>query len=242
MKPQFAIMLLAAFLPACSLAPRAALDTTHFPVSQISTRIIRKGQPNGDIGGAKARVDYTRIEGQWAEPRFVKYTNEDTYYGSSKHRGWFIELYSSATAEEANAILNATDGYKAELGRSSNASARIYPRFERKQFAWGSAVSFFVQYQNCNTNYVPNNGMLEYEVHGLAKNGVYVRANFGVTHPSLVEFGPGVRDHRDGNPENPNSPMRKDRDYLLVEKASESNFEPPLQKIDEFINGLVIKR
>ena len=240
---RFAIPILAAFLTACSSAPHVTLDTTHFPVSRISTKIIRKGQPNGDIGGVKAQVDYTRVEGQWTEPEFTKYANEDyTYYGSSKYRWWFVELYSSATDKESNAILNAADGYKAGLGRSSNASARIYPRFERKEFVWGRAVSFFVQYQNDNTNYVPNNGMLEYEVHGLTKDGVYVRANFGITHPRLGEFGPSVRDHREGDPKDPHSTMREDPDYLLVERASGSSFEPSLQKINEFVNGLIIKR
>lgn len=242
MKPLFVITILAAFLPACSSAPRAILDTAHFPVSQISTKVIRKGQPTGDIGGVKAHFDYARIEGQWAEPGFKKYTKDGTYYGSSKYRWWFVELYCSATDKDTNAILNATDGYKARLGRAGNASARIYPRFERKQFEWGKAVSFLVQYQNDNTNYVPNNGMLLYEVHGLTKDRVYVRAQFGVTHPRLEEFGEGVRDHRDGNPEDPHSPMRKDPDYRLVETVSGSSFEPSLKKIDEFVNSFVIKR
>ena len=61
---------------------------------------------------------------------------------------------------------------------------------------WGEAITFLTQYQNDNTNYVPNNGMLEYQVHGITWDRHYtIRAEFGITHPRLTEFGPKVHYH-----------------------------------------------
>jgi hypothetical protein len=132
----------------------------------------------------------------------------------------------------------AKDGYEADLGFTLDASPRIYPRFQHKHFSWGEAVSFLVQYQNDNTNYVPNNGMLLYEVHGVTTDQRYtVRAQFGLTHPRLTEFGPGVRDYRD-DASNPDSPMRRDRDYRLVEHCPNDAFQPSIKDIDAMLDTL----
>jgi len=80
--------------------------------------------------------------------------------------------------------------------------------------------------------------MLTYEVHGITQGSKYVRARFGVTHPELVEFGPDVRDHRDGDPSDPDSPMRRDPHYRLVKMASDDSFEPSLAEIDRFLDTL----
>jgi hypothetical protein len=83
----------------------------------------------------------------------------------------------------------------------------------------GQSCSFLVQYQNDSTNYVPNNGMLLYEVHGVTYDKRFtIRAKFGLTHPRLTEFGPTVRDYHDDTFKS-ESRMRRDRDYLLVEKC-----------------------
>lgn len=172
----------------------------------------------------------------------MTYSKTGTYYGGTKERWWNIEIHSAASEKTRKAIESTGDGYTADLGRAINASARIYPRFERKKFKWGNAVSFFVQYQNDNTNYVPNNGMLTYEVHGLTPDGRYIRACFGVTHPDLMEFGPEVRDDRDGDPADPSSVMRRDPHYRLVEEAQPGAFQPSLAEIDAFLNTLHIDK
>lgn len=182
----------------------------------------------------------TIVRGRWTARGMTKYRKTGTYYGAQKHRWWSVEIHDKATASQRKAIMDASNGYDADLGWEINASLRICPRFERKSFSWGNAVSFLAQYQNDNTNYVPNNGMLTYEVHGITREGKYARARFGVTHPGLVEFGEGVRDYRDGDPADPASPMRKDPHYRLVEKAPPSSFEPSLSEIDRFLDTLGI--
>ncbi|QIF01054.1 hypothetical protein [Roseimicrobium sp. ORNL1] len=124
------------------------------------------------------------------------------------------------------------------MGYNINSSPRIYPRFTRKSFPWGDAVSFIVQYQNDNTNYVPNNGMMSYEVQGVTHDHRYtVRARFGITHPRLDEFGPKVRDYSDDTFK-PDSPMRRDRDYVLVERCPDTAFQPSLEDIDAMLQTL----
>jgi len=185
----------------------------------------------------------TIIAGRWTDQGTAEYRKEGTYYGAQKNRRWSVEIHSRITDKQRQAITSDSNGYNARLGWTINASLRICPRFERKSFAWGQAVSFLAQYQNDNTNYVPNNGMLIYEVHGITKDGGYVRARFGVTHPGLTEFGPEVRDYRNGEPADPASPMRKDPHYRLVETASPASFEPSLSEIDRFLETLgAVKR
>ena len=147
------------------------------------------------------------------------YKRQGGYGTGAEQRSWSVEVQSGTSDRVLRALQTAKDGYEAELGHAINASARIYPRFTRKRFSWGEAASFIVQYQNDNTNYVPNNGMMIYEVHGVTHDRRYmIRARFGITHPRLVEFGPQVRDYRD-DASRPDSSMRRDRDYLLVEQC-----------------------
>lgn len=179
----------------------------------------------------------TIIKGRWTASGAREYQKSGTYYGAQKHRGWSVEIRDKATARQREDIMSASNGYDTELGRAINANLRICPRFERKSFSWGQAVSFLAQYQNDNTNYVPNNGMLAYEIHGITNDGKYVRARFGVTHPDLIEFGEGVRNF-DDDPSDPKSLMRKDSHYRLVERAPPGSFEPSLSNVDRFLDTL----
>ncbi len=139
----------------------------------------------------RAERPTTKLYGRWTDPSFVSYPARGTSYGEAKHRGWVVTVQRGVSPKVQSA-LRAKDGYEANLGDAIDASPRIYPRFRHKHFAWGEAVSFLVQYQNDNTNDVPNNGMLRYEVHGVTSDGRYtVGAQFGLTHPQLAEFGPG---------------------------------------------------
>jgi len=226
----------------CAIAPTVTLTADAFPVSNVSTESYAKGQQIGDESFPPlqrlAESSMTILEGRWAAKGETVYGITGTYYGAQKHRWWSIEVCSQATRKQRKAIAEAASGCEIELGWAVNASLRICPRFERKSFPWGQAVSFLAQYQNDNTTYVPNNGMLSYEVHGVTQDGKYVRARFGVTHPKLAEFGSGVRDYRDNGPADLTSPMRKDPHYRLVEAASAESFEPSLAEIDRFLGTL----
>lgn len=214
----------------CSSGGPGMIDTQSVPVSHVSTRVFRAGERTVDdptFGpGSETPEGFQRVTGQWRAD------------GAAKEQAWTVELYPSTRPGIREAILHATDGYKAGLGSTVNASARIYPRFERKKFRWGTAVTFLVQYQNDNTNYVPNNGMLAYEIHGLTRDGQYVKGRFEVTHPKLTEYGSEVRDYQEGDPAEPGSPMRKDRDYILVESCPAGEFQPSLSEIDRFVGTL----
>lgn len=185
----------------------------------------------------RAQEPITRLSGTWINPNFVQYSRSGTYYGSAKERNWTIQVERGASKAVSDG-LKARDGYEANLGFALNASPRIYVRFRHKHFAWGDAVSFLVQYQNDNTNYVPNNGMLLYEVHGITKDGRFtINAQFGITNPRLAEFGPAVRDYRD-DPFKPDSRMRRDKDYLWVERCPDQVFQPAIGDIDAMLDSM----
>ena len=97
----------------------------------------------------RAQQPTTKFYGRWTDPSFVSYPARGTYYGRAKERNWTGEVKRSASPKVWRA-LQAKDGYEAGLGSILDASPRIYPRFRRKHFAGGEAVSFLVQYQNDN--------------------------------------------------------------------------------------------
>jgi hypothetical protein len=202
---------------------------------------FRQGTPLVDdpIFGPISRAERPTaiLSGQSVSPAFISYAGGG-YGTGTEQRGWSVEVQSGPSNRVLHALQSAKDGYEADLGRSINASARIYPRFAHKRFSWGEAVSFITQYQNDNTNYVPNNGMMTYEVHGVTTDRRYtIRARFGITHPRLVEFGPRVRDYSDDTFK-PDSPMRRDRDYILVERCPDTAFQPSLKDIDAMLDTL----
>lgn len=177
------------------------------------------------------------ITGQWQSPDFQTFSSSGTYYGSAKRRHWKITVDRGVTIKTSDAIADAKDAYAAKLGVLPGSGAYIMPRFERKTFSWGKAVSFLVQYQNDNTTYVPNNGMLMYEIHGVTFDGRFtVMGRFGVTHPRLTEKEP--RDYRDGDSADPNSPVRQDPHYKLVEICGVGEFQPGLDEIDRMIDSI----
>ncbi|CAN5659261.1 hypothetical protein BH11VER1_BH11VER1_36500 [soil metagenome] len=221
--------------------PRFALTITDGFDHHIGRHTYRQGAPlvNDAIFGPINRAERATavVCGNSVDPAFVSYAGGG-YGTGAEQRGWRVEVQSGASDRVLRALQNAKDGYEADLGCAINASARIYPRFTRKHFSWGEAVSFIVQYQNDNTNYVPNNGMMIYEVHGVTHDRRYtIRASFGITHPRLTEFGPQVRDCRD-DAFKADSPMRRDRDYLLVERCPDTAFQPSLKSIDAMLETL----
>ena len=234
-------------LASCTLispSPKFAMSVPPAFSEAVERRIYRPGDPLTDSAmyrrmfpKYRAKHPIARLDGRWVDPSFTTYRESGLYYGWIKHRGWTVEVERSASQKVMQA-LQTKDGYEARLGFALNASARIYPRFRHEHFSWGEAVSFLVQYQNDNTNYVPNNGMLQYEVHGTTSDQRYtIRAMFGLTHPRLREFGPGMHDHRD-DAAPPNSPMRRDRDYVLVERCSDDAFQPSIKAIKAMLDTI----
>ncbi|MEO5754478.1 MAG: hypothetical protein ABIR38_07200 [Chthoniobacterales bacterium] len=229
---------------AVSPPPEFAMSVPPAFSAATERRTFPQGAPLTDDAMARQMFpDYraehptTRLYGRWTDPSFTTYRRSGTYYGAAKTRGWSVEVEQGASPKVLRA-LQAKDGYEADLGFALNASPRIYPRFRHKRFSRGEAVSFLVQYQNDNTNYVPNNGMLLYEVHGITTDQRFtIRAQFGLTHPRLTEFGPAVRDYRDDTSK-PDSPMRRDRDYRLVEHSSDSAFQPSIKDVDAMLETL----
>lgn len=244
MQPRLALLGLVLICSNCADRVGFKYDASRFPLERISQTTFGKGEPTIPDGpfayASRAEEDLQQVSGVWRPSGAVQYFGTRTYYGEPKTRSWMIQIYRRANDRVASSIRTAENGYQAKLGKTINASARIYPRFERKRFRWGEAVSFLVQYQNDNTNFVPNNGMLQYEVHGLTDHGRYIRASFGVTHPDLVEFGPGVRSHRDSETGNPSRGMREDPHYQLVETAAADEFQPSLAEIDALLDTLEI--
>jgi hypothetical protein len=192
--------------------------------------------------GIISAVLFGRALNQFFDPALVSYTRSGTYYGNTKYRTWSIEVTKGADRDVVEALEN-NDAFKAAEVWAIDSSPRICPRIERKKFSWGEAITFLTQYQNDNTNYVPNNGMLEYQVHGIAWDRHYtIRAQFGITHPRLTEFGPKVRYHDPpGTGNDPGPAMRKDPDYVRVEKSPPEKFQPSIREIDAMLDGLRVK-
>ena len=208
-------------------APKATVRTPSSYQGSIATKAIKQGTSlDLSLPEIKATDSYTVISGEW---------------DSSQYHSWRIEVHYGLAPYIWKAWQTAKDGYDANLGSIIDAGARIYPRFQRRKYPWGYAMTYLVQYQNDNTNYVPNNGMLEYEIVGFTKDHRYtIRADFSVTHPRLTAFGPKVRDYRDDTFKS-DSKMRRDPDYILVEKCPGAKFQPSLDTIDAFLDTISIR-
>jgi hypothetical protein len=172
----------------------------------------------------KAKVPTTRIEGEWGNPTPAQHPLD--------HR-WRIDVESTDAKSTADAIAKATSGYDAGLDRDGN---YMFARFERKQFRWGKAISYFSQFTDDTGGYVPHNGGLTYEVWGTtADNRHIVHLRCSITHRALEEWGPKVRTTRSM------MELHADKDYKLVEICPASDFEPALSELDRLLDTLVIK-
>jgi hypothetical protein len=151
--------------------------------------------------------------------------------------GWTIHAFARYSPKVAAAVATAKDGYEADLNIEPeffgvNERSDMFPRFERKHFTWGEAVSFFTQSTQDPGLYVPHNGHLSYEVWGMTRDQKYtVVASVSVRHPNLAEW----RDARSLRA------LKRDKAYKLVEKCSPDEFEPTLTAFDRMLDTLVIR-
>jgi hypothetical protein len=237
-------------MTSCSVMERTA-SPPNFDVTlpeEANHQVEHKKYKEGDSLDAfffnwKAASPQHVLSGQWNASNFENYESKGSYYGGSQHRWWKITIQRGVSEKLKKAVLHAQNGYEAELSHRPSASARIYPRFERKSFSWGKGVSFLVQYQNCNEDLSPNNGMLEYEVHGFTSDGLFtVVASCGVTHPDLPSVNDihKVRGYRYNGTTAADTrwPLRQDPDYKLVESCAADAFEPSLASVDRLADSL----
>jgi hypothetical protein len=236
------VMALAGCASPSQTAPKVTIHAPSQFQDSLAHKQIKKGTLLDEFTKTRAPDSYAVVSARWTDPNFRSYTVEGTYYGATKYRGWHIEVHRGVNPKILRAWESAKDGYDADLGQTIDASARIYPRFKRMRYPWGFGMTYLVQYQNDNTNYVPNNGMLEYELVGFTKDRQYtIRADFGVTHPKLTEFGPKVRDYNDYTFKN-DSKMRQDPDYILVGKCPASEFQPSLDDIEAMLDTISVRQ
>ena len=173
----------------------------------------------------KAKVPTSRIKGEWSNPTPAKYPFE--------HR-WRIDVECVDATATAQAITKATSGYDARVDRDGN---YMFARFERKEFKWGKAISYFSQFSQDTGGYVPHNGHLTYEVWGTTTDNRHIiHLTCSVTHRALEEWGPKVRTTRSMEE------LHADKDYKLIETCPSFEFEPAMEELDRLLDTLVIKR
>jgi hypothetical protein len=172
----------------------------------------------------KAKVPTARIEGEWGNPPPA----QDHF-----DHDWRVDVESTDAHLTADKIAKATSGYDAGVDRDG---CYMIARFERKQFRWGKAISYFSQFSQDTGGYVPHNGGLTYEVWGTtADNKHIVHLTCSVTHRALEKWGPKVRTTRSMKE------LHADKDYKLVEACASSDFEPALSELDRLLDTLVIR-
>jgi len=154
---------------------------------------------------------------------------------------WSVRVYARFSPRAAAAYTSARDGFQADLNEEpeflgSTNRSYMYARFERKQFPWGNAVSFFSQFTQDTAIYVPHNGHLTYEIWGVTPDHKYtVIARLSVSHPKLADWGPKVRDAGSI------AALKQDRDFKLVEACSSAEFKPSLTLFDHMVASLRIQ-
>src|SRR5690349_13718566 len=168
------------------------------------------------------------------------------WFGSRKvsqadMHAWMVHVYSCYSRKIAAAYRSAGDGFQADLNEGpeflrSGDRSYMFARFERKQFPWGNAVSFFSQFTQDTALYVPHNGHLTYEIWGVTADHKYsVVATLSVSHPKLANWGPEVRASRSVEK------LKQDRDFRLVESCSPDDFTPSLTAFDRLVGSLRIQ-
>jgi hypothetical protein len=191
----------------------------------VDRHAFRRGESLGEgapYESEKATSALTRIGGEYAK--------------GDAH--WSVEVTRGAAPNVLRALATAKDGYDANLGYLPGFAPVLYARFARKQFRWGDAVSFLVQYQVEAPTYAPNNDRLTYEVHGVTKDHRYtVRAIFfDIQHPGL-KLQSQTRSYREDSSK-PDAPIRRDPAYILVEHCPDTAFQPSIKDIDAILNEL----
>lgn len=162
---------------------------------------------------------------------------------SDSHR-WSVTVYATFSKKVAAAYASTKNGY--QLGMTEGTELEtpdwgsyMVARLHRKQFRWGTAVSFLSQFTQDAWMPAPQNGRLEYEVWGVTADRKYtVVARVSVSHPKL-------RDEED-DPDTLRSfrtieALKRDPDYKRIERCKSEEFTPSLTAFDEMLDSLTIR-
>jgi len=183
-----------------------------------------------------ALASMTRYEGYWGSPH---------RYDRIGHSSWWIDIYAADSLRFVAAYARAKDGYEANLEEWSDffsttektgpvqTLSYMFARFERKQFAWGDAVSFLSQGGQDTGIYVPcKYRFLTYEIWGVTKDRRYtVVMHTVVSNPHLPE----CKDVRTVEA------LKNNQAYKYVETCAADEFLPSLTAVDKFIDSLRLK-
>ncbi len=233
-------------------------------------------------------IDWMRTPATAAMTRYKAYWSAEAQGADTKH-GWTIDVYSMHSAKVADAYEHASDGYVADLDElidflspprprpawpgenPRHALSYLFARFERKEFRWGHAVSFFSQGVQDTSMPEPANGRLEYEIFGVTTDGRYTLvAHLSASHPNLPDdanarnmrdnvrrddpdFEPAYNDTFRRNDsqlirklqeqveQREEAAMRNQPGVKLIETCSPDEFEPSLTAFDQMVDSLAIR-
>jgi hypothetical protein len=157
---------------------------------------------------------------------------------------WSVKVYATFSKKVAAAYASTKNGY--QLGMTAGTELEtpdegsyMVARLRRKQFRWGTAVSFLSQFTQDSFLATPENGRLVYEVWGVTADRKYtVVATASVRHPKLpnLEDGPDTRRSFRAI-----EAVKRDPDYKRIERCKAEEFTPSLTAFDEMLDSLTIR-
>jgi hypothetical protein len=184
--------------------------------------------------------------------RFITTAAVTTQYGSfgpraekqSDSHGWSVKVYATFSKKVAAAYSSTKNGYQLGMTEglqleTSDWGSYMVARLRRKQFSWGSAVSFLSQFTQDTLLPAPHNGRLEYQVWGVTADRKYtVVASVSVSHPKLPD--------EEDDPDSLRSArtieeLKRDPDYKLIERCQPEEFTPALTAFDKMLDSLIIR-
>lgn len=230
----------AAVAASYSLAEPASLDPPKFELAvppsfgtSVSIRRYRAGEDmvNSPPFRLTTVAAVTERHG-WFGPRAAE--QEDIH-------GWTVQVFATFGKKVAAACAAARGGPQTDLKQGSgliegDGPSDMTARFRRKNFHWGSAVSFLSQTTQDLMLSAPVNGHLQYEVWGISADQRYtVVGVVSVSHPKLV--GSSTLLPRVARSMNA---LKQDRNYKLIERCKPEEFTPSLTAFDQMLDSLTI--
>ena len=162
----------------------------------------------------------------------------------SDSHGWSVKVYATFSEKVAAAYASTKDGYQLGMTKGTELEtpdwgSYLVARLQRKQFRWGTAVSFLSQFSQDIEFESPVNGRLEYQVWGVTADRKYtVVARISVSHPKLPDE---ERDRERARLVRSVEALKRDPDYKLIERCKPEEFEPSLTAVDEMLDSLQIR-
>jgi hypothetical protein len=214
----------------CQSPPSASLRTDVALHRDVTTRRLIVGDLllNSPPYVIPAKWPTTEIRGHWGlQP--------------SK---WPLEHHFQLTVERRRCsdiadYLGAMSGANGEYRSFGSLSAiSIYGRFARREFPWGTAVTFVSQGSQ-DGPYSPDNGHMSYEIWGCdPTHRRFVRFRCSITHPSWPEWADEqIRSFKHWT----QSEIDADPDVKALESLPPDSFCPSLTQIDKFVESIKLR-